>query len=101
MNTLPAASSSTNEQIKARVSDMIDPALVRADPHVRFQGEATKGDAAEGIGGGDNGHYDGCDAGRQDLISIKPVKCSVWQTDKGVFQRWENGVHAEKKYGFT
>jgi hypothetical protein len=35
-----------------------------------------------------------------DLIPNKPVKCSFWQTDEGVFWPSENSVNPHKKYAF-
>jgi len=55
-----------------------------------------------GIGGGTFGQAPGVIRWvKQERISNKPVKCSFWQTDEGVFSHSGNGVHAHKKYGFT
>ncbi|MHB8164200.1 MAG: hypothetical protein ACYDDV_07590 [Methanoregula sp.] len=39
-----------DEQITGRVSDMIDPALVRADPHVRFRARQLRAMLQRGMG---------------------------------------------------
>lgn len=41
-----------DEQIKGRVSDVIDPALVRADPHVRFRARQLRAMLRRGLGKG-------------------------------------------------
>ena len=48
----------------------------------------------------ESGHLNRWCGRKQDCISNKPVKCSFWQTDEGVFLIGENNVHAYKKYGF-
>jgi hypothetical protein len=42
-----------DEQIKGQVSDIIDPALVRADPHVRFRARQLRAMLQRGLGEGD------------------------------------------------
>ena len=39
-----------DEQIKGRISDVIDPALVRADPHVRFRARQLRAMLQRGLG---------------------------------------------------
>ncbi|PKL58316.1 MAG: hypothetical protein CVV34_02905 [Methanomicrobiales archaeon HGW-Methanomicrobiales-5] len=39
-----------DEQIKGRVTDVIDPALIRADPHVRFRARQLRGMLMKGMG---------------------------------------------------
>ncbi len=38
------------EQIKARVSDVIDPAFLRADPHVKFRAKQLRAMLQRGLG---------------------------------------------------
>ncbi len=40
-----------DEQIKARVTDLIDPALARADPHIKFRARQLRGMLMKGMEG--------------------------------------------------
>ena len=40
-----------DEQIKARVTDVIDPALARADPHIKFRARQLRGMLMKGMEG--------------------------------------------------